>query len=244
MILAILLVGMGCGRGNVPISESIFEEEGSIALVWMSTDETGQFYRTGSQGLLDMLITEVSKGSLEDHVKTIKMNAVVEADYLHPYGKKFSDKGMESKFLRLPLDESALKSVSRDKRKKSKLTAPYDFAFLRQSQGVRYVLFLDVEEFGVTQSFYSMIPTSDPKGHAKIKILLIDTDTNEVVSEYYQEINIDAVGSWDEPPLYESVSQAVNRALSKVLNDGMVELFQLDVDEVDAEKDGREGESR
>ena len=90
-----------------------------------------------------------------------------------------------------------------------------------------YVVYVDVNSFGVQQSFYAFFATGDPKGYTQLDVYVVSTDTNEIAAEYHVKKEIAAKEKWDNPPEYPEMVQASEQSLKASLEDAYLELFEL-----------------
>ncbi len=211
----------GCGRANLSPSAEFLKQKGNIALVWASKSETATFTREGSQGLLDVVVNKMTEGSLTSKIVNTKLDPVVDSLYLKKYGPSFTKSGFQANLVQLPLDKKNLRDVP----KKSEKEFWLDLKEFKQKYQVDYVLFLDIQEFGVKQNFFGFIATEAPKARTQVDVYLVDTKDNGIVGEYHAIKELEAKGKWDNPPEYPEMMKAVYDSLQSSLEEAFFGFF-------------------
>lgn len=219
-ILGALMVG--CSRGNMGVSPDFFLKKGTIGLVWSCKQDNGQFIRSGPQGLLDIAVTSITSGPLPAKVESLSLTPLVDQHYLQPFEKGLSQNSFKANMVRVPLDKQSLKSIRGEGEKGFWI----DFSEFKSKYGLDYVVYLEVEEFGTFQSYSGIFATSNPKGHIKLNVFVVDTTTNTIVGEFHATQSIEPVGKWDNPPDFPEVVSSIETAIKMTLESAYVALFK------------------
>ena len=222
--IPLILFSTACKRDNVKFSQEFLNKKGSISLVWSANSTNGSVYQEGSQGLLDIAVTQLATASLFAKIRNIVVNPYVDDFYLKKFGNEFGKRQFNAKLVQLPLDSDSLQKSSSNEKKMFWI----DFREFKSKYGAEYVLYLDIPKFGISREYFSFIPTSAPKGKSMIDIYLINTTDNLIESEYHDIRSIDVQGEWDTPPEYSPVKDAAITSLKSSLEAAFVTLFAVE----------------
>ncbi len=221
LLLSTAILTACSGRPNTFPSEEFFNEKGSIALVWASNSETGEFHREGAQGLLDQAINNIVGNDFLEEIKSVNLAPLVDKGYLKKYADTFSKNGFNANLVKLPLN----KSNFRESPEKGSQYYKWDFRSFKKDKGINYVLYLDVTRFGIQQDYYGFIATSAPYGISKIDIFLIDTSDNSIAGEYHTSVENKEVKDWNKPPKYSELMEAAVDSLARAFNEAWFGFF-------------------
>lgn len=166
----------------------------------------------------------MASGSLPAKIQTITLGSLVDAHYLQKFGREFTSKEFKANLLRLPLDKNDLQSYSKGGDK------PFwiDLKKFKDELGLDYVLYLEIPSFGAKQSFYGgFFATGAPRGSTQVDVYLVETKTNNIVSEYHGKKEIDVNGKWDNPPDYPEMLEAVNKSFQSCLEEAALYFFEV-----------------
>lgn len=221
LCLMVLLSGCATKRENMKIPQAVLEKPTAIVITQISGLEEPTYYKSGSQGLLDLAVNDLITDSMQDKIKEIDAASVTENQYYQPMGKNFDDRSFKVTRITAPLDREKLRPAPVDEAQ----YAPYDFRFLKNKHGVEWALILDPHAFGVERSYYSIVPTGAPTGFANISVYLVNLKDNSIAGLYKASVNEAVEGEWDAPPEYLVLTAASKKALGKALHNAHTHLF-------------------
>ncbi|MAH81116.1 MAG: hypothetical protein CMP39_05520 [Rickettsiales bacterium] len=178
ILMSLLFLLVGCQK--IP-SSNFYDNQSSIAVMWASSSEHANQYNeyvSPYSMLIDAVLSSKAK-KYQKTLETIKIAPIAEKDYLLPYGKKLEEKGMDVSLVRLPLDKSKLNLTQKRNLKQAK----HDFRHLNE-QNIDYVMFVDINRFGITQSRTWGLNILSPRKNLNFILYVIDTKNNNVIGKY------------------------------------------------------------
>jgi len=168
-------------------------------------------HKQGSQGLLDMAITEAVSGDLKTYLKQLDLSDFTDVD---GFIQEFEEKGFVTKKITQQINSELFPEYTAPSSGKySKI----DFRGLAAKEDIDLLLLLSVERVGTIRSYYGFIPLSKPKAFCHAKGQLVELKSNQIIWMYNMneaESTIEVIGEWDMPPDYPDLSKAMKRALA------------------------------
>lgn len=246
IILGWLVTGCGAKFKNISPDDNLLMEQGqSIGLVWISgiqvgPDEDQKFtaknIQLGNQGLLDMAVNHTLNAKLRNALDKIEVQTLVDKHYFSVFASAFEDVGFTVKRDSIPYcveqNQNCNKYVEL---KDTQYLGLYEFPQIRNIYGfdpiidnmdVDYLLAIGVELIGTGRNYFSMVPTSPPKGVTVVFSYLIERKTGEVVSQHLSTVTEDPKGEWDQPPEYEILSQAAKDSFEIAMDEIYIDIFK------------------
>ena len=160
----------------------------------------------GADCLLCLGVATVANNSLTQHVKTLSHEDL--AQLKAAAGDALRAKGFEVIVIQEPLDTKSLAWG-----KKGENLADKDYSPFQAKHQVDKLLVIQLDWVGVTRTYASYIPTSDPKAHVAGMGFIVDTRTN--VYDLYLPIDVQKSAGlkWDEPPKFPGLTNAYYQAM-------------------------------
>ena len=207
LVLILSLSGCETTPKKIPLDPSFSKSKEVRIGVALVKYPVGGFYKSGPQGLLDLLINTSLAGGLDAYLQKINPNEFDEVQ--NDYVKKLQDHGFSVKRIDDRIDlEQFPKSKAND-------LFEYDLRSLSSKYDIDFLLLVTVQRFGTLRPYYGFIPTGDPKGLFQAAGQLINLKNNELEWQVFMGENnsIMAVdGQWEQPPDYPNVTSAIQRA--------------------------------
>lgn len=215
----ILLFIGGCSKNIIPEMD-FYEKGASVVVMWEAPSEHALSYDTEHGGLLGALIGVAIKDKVHQYVEeleNIKISPIANKHYLQPYGKVLETKGMNVNLVKLPVDPKKL----REKKKQAKKKAPYDFTHLREEKNIDYVMFLDINQFGIERQTGFGMSFAKPNRKTSFVLYLVDTQDNGIIGRYrFHKMDNKISKEWKENN-YEQYKNDV----AQLLMDGLQEAY-------------------
>lgn len=200
MRYVLILLGLsflvGCAKQpNVPLADNFWQDKKQKIAVVTTKSPTPHVYQTGGEGLLDYAINSVANNGLGEHLSSTDLT------WYRKLPQNFVTR----------LKQSNVYAQAYDEQPKSGAGHAQYFSFARL-QGADKLLLIDLEAVGVQRSYYSFVPTGDPKAYCVLKGELIDTNNNQVLWRYKSDILQPIQGNWDQSPNYPNLTHALENA--------------------------------
>ena len=197
----------GCASPNVALKPSFWKNHKQKIAVTTTKPAKVSLYKTGSQGLVDMAISQAETDSFTSHLNKTKLgsfNAHLVNDLLT---------GLHAKHIHAssakPFDISKLKSTNQDKQHYSVVNVKP----LRISLGNKKLLYIEPLEIGATRNYYAFIPLGPPQAICALEGDLVNTKNNKILWRYHTNVTVPVKGEWDQEPNYPNFTKALHKAL-------------------------------
>ncbi len=222
---------VGCTRQNTAIPPTILSSKASIGLICVSTVTDGisrdnvnnaKFYQPDNR-IGNVLIAEATNAGFLKAVRSVTMD-IPKSLYLTKYASMFEAKGWSVKFLQ----ESEFNSNFKISDEPTDKKFPIDVSRFEKEQNLDYILFLNVAAFGATQDYdiiTRLIPMGPPKGTSRVDVIMVDTRTNLIVSEWHSSTTTPAPSDWNEPPLYPKLAETIRGTLKSAVETAQIGLL-------------------
>lgn len=203
----------GCATKPIAVPAAFWAQPAAaIAIVTTELPKQGDFVMQGNQGLLDVAIAAAMTSEVRAATKKVDANTFLKVR------QEFSDALHEAGFSPRILPEAVnLKQLPHANLEGD---FDYDLTGLTKSASCRYVLLLELRNYGALRAYYAFIPTAAPSGFAAIRGRLIDTQNNKVLWDTGTApldglVQEPVAGEWKQPPDYANLMAAADRALSR-----------------------------
>jgi len=219
--LVVLLAGCGTHRENMQVHPVCLSKPSTVVITQIEGLENPYFYKEGNQGLIDVLVNEAVTSSVSNKIESIDAKPIVDAHYYKPFESVFAGQSFKVTKVSEPLIRQELLPYAVDEAR----FAPFDFRSLKSKYGADYAMILQPRRFGTERSYHGFIPTSKPKGMARLAVYLVKLEDNTIAGYYDTNVYVPAQGDWDTPPEYLALTDASKNSLTKALNDAHAYLF-------------------
>ncbi len=254
LIFTLILGGCATKFQHVPPPEDfLHKKEVSIALIWTSSvnihypegpEFTAKHHMLGNQGLLDIVVARSFSDKLISVLGDIKIKDLMHEHYFNVFKPAFEDKGFNviiktkpycHKKYRLGTNEYCTNHLDVKDMSVSKYGDDawdflaetfYDYKPVINELDVDYLLVIQLERFGTGRSYFAAVPTSPPKGVARLVYYLIDTTTEKTISKYISSVVEPVQGEWDQEPEYPNLVKTVNNAFEIAIDEVFIDIFK------------------
>ena len=181
-------------------------DQGKIGVVMITPQPPG-YFKEGSQGLLDVAISN----SVTSQIQT-KIHAL-DTSPLNAVPQRFAA-ALKARHMNV----TVVKQVALGELKKNETAhfPAYDFSDLARSLNVDKLLIISPGT-GFSRQYYGFIPISKPKATVAAMELMVTNAKNEIVWLHYYNSAKTVEGDWDNPPDYPILVQAYREALDKAV---------------------------
>jgi len=226
LVAGVLASGCATGPQKIAADDRLWKDTTSVVGVAVAKLPTGQGYKAGAQGLLDVAINNAVSGGLDGHLATTDLSGFNRlADNITA---KLLERGLNAKRLPDPVDPAAFAAIKAPKRTASKKTdkrteeprvaqADRDYSGLTAAYQIDKLLLVYLDQAGTIRPYYGFIPLGPPAGHAVGKGQLIDLKTHALQWNTPASATVAVSGEWDTPPAYGAVDQALDAAIGEVM---------------------------
>lgn len=210
LILSLILITTSCAV-KVPLKPEVFKSSKRVGLILVNNSINN--YRAGSQGLLDVAITQGNKyqEGLEIASKAVELNKKLKELYINCYKYHGKDITIINESIQLTsLTKYNKPSGSRLKYFK------YDLRSLKEKYQIDELIIADAK-YGIIINYYGFIELSR-FGLCDLSSSIVNLDDNSL--EYSNKItsNIPITGKWKMPPNYEKLTNSITQAVVEVCN--------------------------
>lgn len=212
-VIALFMGLVGCAPARVALRPSFWKDTQSKVGVAAVPAPKLAAYRSGNQGLLDLVINEAMAGSLEAHLQHLDANGI--SSMTDHYVEKLNERGVNARKLSRTVNPLTFQPFTAPS---SGEFAERDLRPLAQQEGIDKLILISLQQCGTSRAYYGFIPLGAPKAMCVGKGEMIDLKTNQIEWRAYPETNDatqDVVGEWDEPPDYRNVTAAINRTMTR-----------------------------
>ena len=208
-VMASMLLLAGCAappQQPVTLSKNVLQTQGSRIGVAMAAPAKANTSFPGAACLLCLAAASMANSSLTTHTQALPLDDLLRlktdvADALRKRGQAVTVIEEPIKLDDLPKLEAA-PNKSR-----------FDFSALRNKHGIDKLLVISIDELGMTRSYASYIPTSDPQGVVSGVGYMVNLRDNTY--EWYLPVRQvkSAAGKWDEAPSFPGLTNAYFQAV-------------------------------
>lgn len=208
-VVASMFLLAGCAappQQPVSLSKNVLQGQGNRIGVAMLAPAKADTNFPGAACLLCMAAVSMANSSLTTHTQTLPT-----ADLLRlktDVADALRKKGQAVTVIDEPIKLDALPKLPAAPNK-----SRIDFSSLGKKHNVDRLLIIDIAELGVTRSYASYIPTSDPQGVVSGVGYLVNLSDNSY--EWYLPLRQvkSVAGKWDEAPSFPGLTNAYFQAV-------------------------------
>ncbi|MEI6789593.1 MAG: hypothetical protein WCK42_00230 [Myxococcaceae bacterium] len=211
LILAVLVFFTGCATTKISLKPEFWQTKDARIGVAVTKAPRGKTYKSGSQGLLDIVVNNALAGSLESSLQ--KADAANFAKSSDELIRKLAQKGISAKKIDEPID---LSDFAKFKSKGPGEFSHYDFRHLAQEHKIDQLVLFSIDRMGTVRSYYGMLPLGAPKPFCEATGRLINLENNEIMWLYTMgnaESIVPVEGPWDQAPRFPNVNMALQKAI-------------------------------
>jgi len=171
----------------------------------------------GSYGMFGILGGLISKGGggyestegkrFSEALKVVENRLNIKNLFLQTYKTIYEKKGIDIVKIKGKLTLEYLDSFKKPRRTKKKYSR-YDFRFIKEKYKVEQLIVVDVK--------YGLLLNSN-NGVCEIFTRVIDLEDNSLIYKNSSLGNIDVEGKWKTPPEYESLYNAIRKAIENAI---------------------------
>lgn len=207
--LAIIILATGCaGKIQYPVAlnYSAISENAKVGVVMAPVPGSTMNY-PGASCLLCLGVAAAANSGLSSHAKTLDSTDL--ASLQNDVVASLREQGFDVKLIEQYEEESKLPKIS----SKELNTAKRNHSIYRTKHDVDYLVVIGFSYAGITRSYSSYVPTSDPAASISGLVRMIDLNTH--LYTLYRPVNAykTAEGEWKEPPAYPGMTNAYYQAL-------------------------------
>lgn len=210
-LAAVLLLG-GCATKPRAVPTAFWETPVPVTIVATQLPSRGDFVMQGNQGLLDVAIAAIVTAEVRGATK--RLSAASFPQVKDEFAAALREAGFEPHVHPAAVDLDRLPARPDDD------DFPRHLGSITKQTGTRYVLVLELLNYGALRTYYAFMPTSAPSGFAAIRGRLVDTKDHKVIWDTGNSV-LDCVvqepvaGEWKEPPDYPNLMASAQRALDR-----------------------------
>jgi hypothetical protein len=220
-----LLILAGCAvNPTVQMKPEFWAQKDRVLVVALSDLPKADYYMSGSQGLLDIAISQSVSNELDEYLESVDIS-----DYEGAQGEiaqKLQDRGFTIKELDRTINTESLKEF--ESPSDGRTYADKDFRSLRTELAADRIVLLTVEAVGTQRSYYGFVPTGRPVAILRARGEIVDLTSNEVLWRNSDVVTVEIDEPWDQPPEYQNVGAAVNKVIVLARDSMMHSLFGSD----------------
>jgi hypothetical protein len=218
-LLLLMLLPFVCAScaSKIPLTKNYFSSEKRVGIIQIETPINN--YREGSQGLLDIAVTQGDKyaKALQIADKNLKATERIYNGYIDHY----TDKGKELIVIDTIIDFERLNTFSKPSGTKKKYYK-YNINFLKDQYNIDELLLVETH-YGLLISYYGFIEIGR-FGHCQIFSQIIDLNDNSLLFKGKTAVNNPINGNWNAPPDYDNLVYSIERAIKSVIRNEKAKL--------------------
>ncbi len=208
LIIPILIFFTGCADRQIDVSEEFWENTDSKIGLVVDAQRHGRLYKCGSQGLLDMAITDALSG--EGHyINTVQPYGFLKiANY---FKTELELAGFQTKVYPKTIDVGDFPEISWPKKDIYK----YDLSYIFEEMGCDKIIVLRLSKYGIIRYFYSFIALNEPEALVDVHGVMVEKEGNRVIWDSGKNncyIRREVNGEWKQPPDYPNMTKALELA--------------------------------
>ena len=209
----IAIFAAGCTTTNVrqDLDASFWENKTQPIGISIAKLPTPDHHSTGSQGLLDIAINRGNASSIIEHLQTINVSDYNKA--VPELSAALTEQGFTTVAIPENIDEASLPEFKEPSNAGEKAYSEHDFRDLRDKYEINRMIMVRMKAVGTQRNYYGFIPTGAPYAITRASCELIDLNTNELLWRKPLEQIIAVDGDWDQPPSYQNITRAVEKAM-------------------------------
>lgn len=205
LVTALYLTGCVATQKPIAMKENYLQSSSKKIGVIFTDLPKPDVHLPGAGCLLCIVVAEAANSELSDHVEKLQseeLKPVKEQLLTKLRGKGLKVMALSEKLDNLP-DFDDVKEGVADK----------DYRSFAAKYGISHLMVIKINAVGMERKYSNYIPTSDPNATVQGVGYLVDLKDNSY--KWYKHIKVlkGAVGNWDEPPAFPSLTNAYYQAL-------------------------------
>ena len=208
LFITFLLFATACSV-KVPLKPEVFQTSKKVGLILVNNPINN--YRAGSQGLLDVALTQGNKyqEGLEVAAEAAQINNKIKDLYMACY----KSHGKDISLINETLDLVNMTKYTKPSGTKLKYYK-YDLRYLKAKYQIDELIVADAK-YGILINYYGFIELNR-MGLCNLNSAIVNLDDNSL--EYQNKVasNIPITGKWKTPPNYEKLTHSIEQAISEV----------------------------
>lgn len=213
VLIPAFFMAVGCVsvQPNIDVDPAFWSNSNQVIGVAVAKLPKPMSAKSGSQGLLDIMINDANASDLDKHLATLDLTSINKlqddiVDYLN-------QKNISAKKIDDQIDISTLAELQDTQSGNGVHYTQRDFTSLKDQYGVDKLLLVTITRIGTLRSYYGFIPTSDPVGSCIINGQIVNLSNNQLEWNHTVTQNVpNGEGSWDAPPDFPGLTKAVYSA--------------------------------
>lgn len=196
---------------TIPLSDNYFTSTKKVGIIQLKNEITN--YRQGSQGLLDMALTQGNK--YQEPLRIIDENIQPFQEIFNTYEAIYKRKGKELIILDGGINFDAWKRFPTNTGASNKKYYKYDLRHLKEKYDIDELLLVDVK-YGVLVNYYSFAEIGR-YGYCNISSIIVDLSDNSLQYKNASEVSKQVKGKWKTPPKYEKLQNGIDAAIVEAI---------------------------
>jgi hypothetical protein len=209
-----LLLLTGCVTKPVNLTPAFWQQrDASVAVVVAESPKEGSYLMMGSQGLLDLAVAAAETTAVRAAIHR------VDSASFNKVAGEFAAQLTKAGFKPVTVTERIKLADLPQREDSDSGEFEFDLSRIAKPSGARYVLMLELLNYGALRTYYAFIPTSAPSGFATVRGRLVDVANKNAViwdtgDQYPQNTLQEPVaGEWKQAPDYPNLIAAASRAV-------------------------------
>jgi hypothetical protein len=186
----------GCAtEPNVQLADNFWKNPNQKIAVATTKAPKPQLYEMGNQGLLDYAINSSMNNSLDDYLSRTDLSWY--RNISANFAAKLKQRNMSAK--------SYIEQLGSDQT---------NYASFASQVDTNKLLVIKLEALGAKRDYYGFIPIDAPQAYCVLTGELVNTEDNQILWRYKTTITQPIQGTWDQPPNYPNLNNALTLAVN------------------------------
>ncbi len=219
IVMSVLLVGVlalsGCAGRLLKLDPSYLGSSKKIVIMWSESQPHPVYIREG-QGLLDAVVSEVTKAPFVKNIESFDLTPVVAGEFARLWKPLLDKKSISYHFLPESVDLEMYKADHQDANDFSS-----EVKLIPGVGNADYVVLLQVLKFNVHHShaLLGVIATAAPAVKFNYRLVVIRTSDNQMIAEGFGDKSVSMKEGWEKGPEYLGIYEAMVTAFSEGMTD-------------------------
>lgn len=203
---ALFLLLSACATSpNVKLDPDFWQQTQSVKVSNDHIDHAG-LYHMGSQGLLDVAISDIATDTFSKYLKTYSLKKLYS---IRPeFVRRLKNHHLRTEaFPTIDVDKLPWTNL------KGEQFSNRNFSEFSAKIGKSKLMVVSVNMVGAMRSYYGFIPLGAPKAVCILEGRLLNAKTNRILWRYTSKVVIPVNGKWDQPPHYPNFTHSLDRAI-------------------------------
>lgn len=205
-----LLIMLCACAPNIPVDNTIWQNKHDKIAVALAELPTPTLYKTGNQGLIDVVINDQVSRQFQMHLHHYPLNNFInlKAEFMN----RLRAQGLEAVSYDKAMADNQLNYSNKD----TNQYAVRNFEPYANHIGTNKLLLLSISQVGATRKYYGFIPLGAPSAFCSAEGQLIDLTTNRILWRQTVVASLHVMGHWHQPPNYPDFDKALDIAINTV----------------------------